>query len=140
MSDRCGAKCRRRQVPSGRPGCPSRGSHRTLTAGGKTRTVTDHVINNRHLRVTRRMIAHVLDNWVIRGIHTTPDGEPSWNYYALVPGRTSMLRVAVSLDDERIVAAFPDEGATKAWKRGDLEYFRRRLAEVEERNGPESAI
>ena len=140
MSHKCGANCRRRQVPSGRPGCPSCGSPRRLMAGGKTRAVTDHVINNRHLRVTRRMIANVLDNWVIRGIHTTPDGEPSWNYYALVPGRNSMLRVAVSLDDERIVAAFPDEGATKAWKRGDLEYFRRRLAEVEERNGPESAI
>ena len=140
MSHRCGAKCRRRQVPSGCPGCPPCGSPRTLTAGGKTRTVTDHVINNRHLRVTRRMLAHVLDNWVVRGIHSAPDGEPSWNYYALVSGHNSMLRVAVSLDDERIVAAFPDEGATKAWKRGDLEYFRRRLAEVEERNGPESAI
>jgi hypothetical protein len=51
-----------------------------------------------------------------------------------------MLRVEVSLYDERIVAAFPDEGATKAWKRGDLDYFRKRLADMEERNGPESAI
>ena len=136
MSHRCGANCRRRQVPSGRPVCPSCGSPRRLTA----RAVTDRVINNQHPRVTRRMIAHVLDNWVIRGIHTTPDGEPSWNYYALVPGRNSMLRVAVSLYDERIVAAFPDEGATKAWKRGDLDYFRKRLADMEERNGPESAV
>ena len=86
------------------------------------------------------MVAQVLDNWVVRGIRTAPDGERSWNYYAFVPGRNSMLRVAVSLDDERIVAAFPDEGATRAWNRGDLAYFRRRLAEVEERHGPESAV
>ena len=113
---------------------------RTLTAGGRTRTVTDHVINNRHLGVTRRMLAHVLDNWVVRGIRTAPDGELSWNYYAFAPGRNSMLRVAVSVDDERIVAAFPDEGATKAWTRGDMAYFSRHLSEVEERHGPESAV
>ena len=86
------------------------------------------------------MVSQVLDNWVVRGIRTAPDGEQSWNYYAFVPGRNSMLRMAVSLDDERIVSAFPDEGTTKAWHRGDLGYFRRHLAAVEERNGPESAV
>ena len=127
----CGANCR---------GCPSYGSPRRLTAGGMTRAVTDHVINNRHPRVTIMMVSQVLDNWVVRGIRTAPDGEQSWNYYAFVPGRNSMLRMAVSLDDERIVSAFPDEDATEAWHRGDLAYFRRRLTAVEERNGPESAV
>ena len=117
MSHRCGAGCRSRQLPSGRPGFPSCDSPRTLAVEGKTWTVTDHVINNHHPRVTRRMLAHALENWVIRGIRAAPDGEQSRNYYAFVPGRNSMLRVAVSLDDEGIVAAFPDEGVTRAWTR-----------------------
>ena len=31
-----------------------------------------------------------------------------------------MLRVAISLDDKKLVAVFPDRNATKAWRRGNL--------------------
>ena len=45
-----------------------------------------------------------------------------------------MLRVVVSLDDERIVSAFQDTTATQHWARGDLAYFNK-YADVEEREG-----
>ena len=86
------------------------------------------------------MLAYVLANWVVRGIRTAPEENKAGITTPLYQERNSMLRVAVSLDDERIVAAFPDEGATRAWTKGDLSYFRRHLAEVEVRNGLEGDV
>ncbi len=45
-----------------------------------------------------------------------------------------MVRVVVSLDDERIVTAYQDRTATMHWTRGSRSYFRQRCEELEERN------
>ena len=140
MSHRCGTGRRRRQSPSRRSGCPSGGSRRRLDAGGRIRTVSQHMIDYPHPGITRRMTAHVLDHWVVRGIRTDNEGRQSWNYYAIVPESGTMLRVAVSLDDMTIISSFKDESATRAWNRGELTYFNRVLSEVEVRSESESSL
>ena len=43
----------------------------------------------RHLGITARRVAHVLDHWVVRGIRTERDGSQSRAYMAFVPGLTA---------------------------------------------------
>lgn len=81
--------------------------------------------------MTRKVVAHALDNWFVRGIHTDKDGRESWNYLAYVPELDKVVRVSVSMDDERIINAFPDTGATQAYRRNDRTYFERRLKTLE---------
>ena len=38
-------------------------------------------------------------------------------YLAFVPGMMEMVRLAVSMDDERIINAFPDRTATRHWNK-----------------------
>ncbi len=45
-----------------------------------------------------------------------------------------MLRVAVSLDDELIITAFPDRTATGHWNKGNLDYFDRTYQSLEVRD------
>ena len=62
MSHRCGANCRRKQTPSRRSSCPSCGSRRlpqTITAGGRTRTLTQHGRDDVHLGTTAKRIERV---------------------------------------------------------------------------------
>ena len=76
---------------------------------------------------------HVLDNWVIRGIKTDALGRQSMCHLAFAPQLEKMVRVAVSMDDNRIITAFPDDTATKHWNEGNLSYFVRHYQDLEER-------
>ena len=140
MSHKCGAACRRRQVPSRRSGCPTCGSRNNLDGGGKVRQVSRYLSQGRHPDVSRRMMAQALDSWVARGIHTDPDGRQSLNYFGPARGTNTLIRVAVSLDDELIINAFKDSNATKAWNRGNYDYFHRRLLNSEVRHDTESGL
>ena len=137
MSHRCGANCRRKQVPSQRKDCPSCGSPRlpeTIAAGGRTRTVSQHMRDFTHPGITARRVERVLDDWVLRGVHSGPDGRESMAYFAPVPGLASMVRVAVSMDDAVIITAFRDRRATRHWNQGDLDFFNRSLLNMEVRD------
>ena len=50
------------------------------------------------------------------------------------------MRVAVSMDDQRIPTAFADTPATDKWNSGDFDYFQRIYEEWEIRNEAESAL
>ena len=134
MSHKCGSGCRRRQVPSRRAGCPTCGSPNKLDGDGKVRLLTLHLRQGSHPDVTRRMMAQALDGWLARGIHTDPDNRQSWNYFGHAKGTSNLIRVVVSMDDERIINAFKDSNATRAWNLGNYDYFHRRLMNSEVRH------
>ena len=129
MGHRCGAGCRRKTGRS--RGCPSCGSKRALDAGGRVRTITRHMIDDPHIGMTRKVVAYALNNWFLKGIRTGGDGRESWNYLAYVPELDQVVRVSVSLDDERIVNAFRDRGATQAYRRNNRDYFYRHYKSLE---------
>ena len=140
MSHRCGANCRRKRGL--RSECETCNRYKeirrkTIVAGGKRRLMTEHMQN--HLRsgerpeVTRERVAYVLDNWVLRGVHTK---RQSMNYLAFVPEVDTVIRVAVSLDDKEIVTAYPDRTAKGHLNRGNLAYFANQLADMEVRDDP----
>ena len=106
----------------------------TITAGGRTRTVTQHAIDDTHPGITAEFVAYVLENWVIRGIKTDPSGRQSMCHWAYVLDLGKMVRVAVSLDDRRIITAFPDSAATRSWSDGRRDFFDGRCENWEERN------
>ena len=106
----------------------------SITVGDKTRTVSRHLKEVRHSGITAKRIEYALDNWLLRGIRVDRDGSMSWTYLAFVPGVNEMVRVAVSIDDQRIITAFADRTATRHWNRGDRDYFRRGYENLEERD------
>ena len=55
-------------------------------------------------------------------------------YISFVPGMTGMARVAVSMDDERIINAFQDRTATLNWNKGNMGYFVGVYGNLEVRN------
>ena len=140
MSHKCGPGCRRKQTPSTRKDCPSCGSrpanklpvNLAMTAGGRTRALTQHVLDGTHPGVTLDMVAQALDGWLVRGINTDREGGKSRVYFGFPHRSPFLLRVVVSMDDQRIVAAFRDRNATKRWAVGDLAYFDK-YVDVEER-------
>ena len=105
----------------------------TITAGGRTRELAWHAIDKPHSGITAAIMEHVLDNWVIRGIRTDALGRQSMCYLALAPQLGKMVRVAVSMDDNCIITAFPDDAATRHWNQGNLSYFVRHYQDLEER-------
>ena len=107
---------------------------REITAGGRTRRLTEHFRNAPRPGITATRVQQVLDNWLIRGIYTDSRGTRSWGYLAFVTGLDKMVNVAVSLDDERIVTAFLDRTATGHWNRGNRDYFEMRYENLEIRN------
>ena len=44
-------------------------------------------------------------------------------YIGPAPGMRVMIRVAVSMDDEKIITAFEDQRATRALRQGNDDYF-----------------
>ena len=106
----------------------------TITAGGKTRLVSQHLRNDPHLGITTERIERVIEHWIIRGIRTERDGSHSRCYIAFVPGLDEMVRVAVSMDDEVIITGFRDRTATRHWNTGNSGYFVRNYQNLEERN------
>ena len=108
-------------------------SREFTTAGGKKRRISKHIMDNPHPEVDRRDIAYVLSRWKLMGLREDPNGRLSWNYYALVPRRNHVVRVAVSLDDSTVVTAFMDQTADRHWKSGNRPYFADRLQLMQER-------
>ena len=106
----------------------------TITAGGRTRTLTQHARQASHAGITAKRIERVLNDWLIRGQCVDSEGSRTITYWGFVPGLKSMIRVAVSLDDQRIVTAFPDRTAARHWNRGSREYFEGRCNNLEERD------
>lgn len=95
----------------------------TITAGGITRAVSGHMRGMPHPGITAERVRHALENWILRGVRIDVLGDESMCYIGPAPGLREMLRVAVSMDDERIITAFSDQGATRALRRGDDDYF-----------------
>ncbi len=91
------------------------------------------MLDNPHPGMTRKVVAHVLADWFVRGIYIDATGRPSWNYLAYVPDLDKVVRVAVSEDDTTIVNAFRDRNATVAWQQRDRAYFERRFRDLEVR-------
>ena len=106
----------------------------SITADGKTRMVTQYLRDNARPSITADRIVHVLEHWVIRGVRTEECGRQSMCYLAFVPGMMEMVRLAVSMDDDRIINAFPDRTATRHWNKGDTGYFARVYGDLEVRD------
>ncbi len=140
MGHKCGPSCYRKQ--GRRSECDScnrskANRRKTLDAGGKRRHISLHLLNdlrnNRREEITRERVAYVLDNWTIRGVNIE---HQTMNYLAFVPEVDTVIRVAVSLDDSRIVTAYPDRTAAIHLSRGTFAYFTNKLANMEVRNEP----
>ena len=97
----------------------------SITAGGKTRIVTQYLQDNARPGITAHRIICVLEHWVVRGVRTEEGGRHSMCYLAFVSGMAEMVRLAVSMDDERIINAFPDRTATRHWNKSNTGYFAR---------------
>ena len=106
------------------------GVKRSMTAGGRIRAVTQHAFDGTHKGVTPKMVAQVLDRWVLRAVNTNSEGVKSRVYFGFAQD-DFMLRVVVSMDDHWVVVAFPDRNATRHWAKGDLAYFNK-YTDVEE--------
>ena len=106
----------------------------TITAGDVTRWLTRHLRETTHTGITADRIRHVLENWVVRGICTDSDGNVTMTYWGFVPGRTAMLRVPVSLDDQEIITAVFDDGAAGRVKQEGLPWFQGCCRDLEVRD------
>ncbi len=106
----------------------------TIIAGGKTRTVSQHIQNEPHPGITVERVARVLEHWVVRGIRTERDGSQSRCYLAFVSGLEELARAVVSMDDEIIITCFRGRTATRHWNKGDRGCFVRNYQNLEERD------
>ena len=117
---------------------------RTLTAAGVQREITIHVHRRSHMRseITVENLIDVLENWVARGIRYDESDRPSMAHLGWIQhgGARRLMRVAVSMDDQRITTAFADTPATDKWNSGDFDYFQRTYEQWEIRNEAESAL
>ena len=135
--DRTNGTSARRRTQAQEEVQPSYGSERlpnTITAGGRTWTVSRHMKGRPHIGITAELVGHVLENWVIRGIKTETDGRQSSCFWAFAPGMRKMVRVAVSMDDRVIITAFQDRAATKSWSKRERSYFVEHYQNLEERD------
>ena len=107
---------------------------KTITAGSKTGTVSQHMQDAPHLGITAERVERVLDHWGVRGIRTERDGSQSRCYMGFVSGMDEFVRVAVSMDDETVITAFRDRTATRHWNKGNRGYFIRNYQNLEERD------
>ena len=117
----------------------------TLTAGGVERELTAHLRRqavSMHNEITLERLTDVLNYWVVRGIRHDCHGRqsiafPGWIEYE---GDRRLMRVAVSIDDRRIISAFLDTAATEKLNSGDMEYFQRNYEGLEVRDEPDHAL
>lgn len=74
MSHKCGANCRRKQIPNTRRDCPSCGSatawmRKPFFAGGQERRMSEHFRRDRAARrpeFTAHRVKAVLNDWIVR--------------------------------------------------------------------------
>lgn len=112
-------------------------SRNSITAGGRTLQLTAHADKQKEeRRITKAQIEHVLNNWILRGVHTEADGRQSIVHFAYVPAHAKLIRVAVSMDGERITTVLPDRTATRNWSNMNLDYFDR-YQNLEDRDASE---
>ena len=111
-----------------------------IFAGGRERALSRHFHIEGHPEIILDDVAHVLDNWVLRGIFPDDQGREGWRYYAFVPRVNRVVRVAVSLDDERVIIGFIDGQATKHLTQGNLTYFANKGRGIETRDDAESKL
>ena len=106
-----------------------------MTAGGRTRQLTLHAIDKMRERgITEVQVAYVLDNWQLRGIDNSPGREPTHVYFAFVSEINRAIKVAVSIDDAKIVTVHLDRAATRNFRSGTRRYFVRKYQDLEERD------
>ncbi len=106
----------------------------TITAGGVTRLLTNHARGKGLEGISVAAITSVLENWTARGICQDNNGSITHTYWGFVPERNSMLRVAISLDDRRIVTAHYDRGAVRRLAADGRPWFWQRCRELEFRD------
>ena len=110
-------------------------SRTSVTAGGRTRQLTEHsIVKMRERHITEDQVAYALDNWVLRGIENKLDREPAYVHFAYISELGRLMKVVISMDDARIVTVHPDRNATKAWRTGQREYFTMKYQDLEESN------
>ena len=91
----------------------------SIFAGGKYRLLSQHVL----LRVLERNISV---EWIALTIDhpiavVIDERKNSTNYFGVVENRSRLLKVAVSREDDRIIAtAHFDTGVTRRHQRGEL--------------------
>ena len=80
--------------------------------------------------VTAGRIRQVLENWLFRCITTSGcrDGITYWGKVEY-EGKERLMRVVVSLDDERLVNAYLDDSAMRDWINNTRRLFDRRCKE-----------
>ena len=96
--------------------------------------VTRHLQGGLHSGVTAKGIERVLDNWLIRGDCIDSRGSRTMTHWGVRPGFKTLLRVAVTLDDETIVTSYPDRAASDNWLRGNIGWFKERCKDLEVRD------
>ena len=110
-------------------------SRRNITAGGRVRQLTKHCSDRMmEYDIVEEQVAHTLDNWALRGIENKLDREPAYVHFAYISELGRLMKVAISMDDARIVTVHPDRNATKAWRTGQREYFTMKYQDLEESN------
>ena len=117
----------------------------TLTAGGVTRLVTAHLQRQAvsiHDEITLERLTSVLNDWVVRGIRHDRDGRRSIAFLGWIEHESGrrLMRVAVSIDDRRIISAFLDTPATEKLVSGDMGYFQRNYERLEMRDESDRAL
>ncbi len=106
----------------------------TITANGITRRLTAHARDRATEEVTAESIKYVLENWIIRGICEDSAGSITTTYWGIVPGQNRFMRVAVSLDDERIVTAHSDGKVARRLNQEGRLWFESRCRHLEVRD------
>jgi len=140
MSRQGETNCQCNQVSGNRNECHERGSEEgqrlpvTVSVVGRTLAVSQHLQNDPHPGITAKRIEHVIEHWVIRGNCIDSRGSRTITYWGFAPDLRRLVRVAVSLDGQRIVTAYPDRTATAHWSRGLSDYFTGRCQDLEERD------
>ncbi len=104
----------------------------TITAGGKTRRVSQYFRDDVTIRPDRQMVTagrieQVLENWLFRCV-TTSGGREGQTYWGQIRynRKDRLMKVVVSLDDDTIVNAYLDDKATRDWQTHGRRYFDRR--------------
>jgi len=80
--------------------------------------------------VTAGKIQQVLERWLFRCITASGcrDGITYWGSVRY-EGQQRLMKVVVSLDDERVVNAYLDDRATRDWRNNTRRLFDRRCKE-----------
>ena len=92
-----------------------------VVVGDRAYRLTYHVLQRIEQReFQREWFADVLENWVARRYDAR---NRSVNYYGVIPGRSNLFMVAVSIYAPAIPTAYFNETATVRYRRNEFGYF-----------------